>query len=528
MFRLVWCLAIASRLLQGNPPNAGGRIEGVVLRADTAEGIVDAKVALSTEDGRVLQSVQSGPDGHYSIFGIEDRGRFYVTASKLGFISSSVGSVRPGGSGSAISMASSAILQDANIRLTVGAVVVGRVLDETGTPVPNVKVTVSRWDYAPGLRTLVPQGGGEARSGRLGQFRIFGLPQGKYILAFERNEITATIDVRTVDGNPVEVPTMYFPSVTSLAEATEISLVPGREFSAGDTHLRAVRSHRVTGTVTTDGQPTEGVSIRLKPLAGGTIRATKTNALGKFDFVNVPTLDHVVNAQATDGAWAQSILHASQLDDLRSLDLALAPAISIRCRVNADGRPGIPGDVVASLVELDAEGLFSPRKAQIDSDGALSFSKLLPGRYRFVATSRKWTVESIRDRGRDITDTPIEVTPTEVPDVFVELSSTPARLAGTLVDPVGRPMSAHIVVLFGDSPNSWTPASTRIRSTRPDQFGTYEFSGLPEGSYRLVVLTDVDDGQWLAPGFLNDLSKSALLVILSRGQQRVLDLRAER
>lgn len=506
----------------------GGRIESLVLRADGAGAIADATVALWTEDGRVLQTEQSDLSGHYVFSRISLRGRVFATASKLGYVSSSVGSVRPGGSGSAISVTPLTDIRNADIRLAIGASIVGRVIDDGGAPVAGVEVSVSKWSYAHSYPSLVAVRDTQVKTGRQGQFRIFGLPQGRFVLTFARSAATATFDVRTVDGVPIEVPTMYFPSVDSLDKALEIELVAGQEFSSGDTQLRPVKAHPVFGTVTTNGQATEGVSIQLKPLVGGAIRATKTNAFGKFEFVNVPALDYVVNAQDAAGAWAQSTLQSLQLDGLRSLDLALMPEISIKCRVNVDGRPGVPKDFVASLIELDAEGQFSPHDARIASDGTLLFGKLLPGRYRLSVTSKQWIVESIYDRSGDLTDSPIEVGPAEVPELRMDLSSRPARLMGALFDPVGRPMSAHTVVLFGSSSDSWTPASRRIRSARPDQFGAYEFVDLPEGSYRLAVVTDIDDGQWFAPGLLAGLSESAIAVTLTRGQQRVLDLRAER
>jgi hypothetical protein len=51
-----------------------------------------------------------------------------------------------------------------------------------------------------------------------------------------------------------------------------------------------------------------------------------------------------------------------------------------------------------------------------------------------------------------------------------------------------------------------------VRSTRPDQTGTFEFRNLIPGSYLIAALEYVRDGDWADPEFLEKLRAGATRV----------------
>jgi protocatechuate 3,4-dioxygenase beta subunit len=61
------------------------------------------------------------------------------------------------------------------------AVISGRVLDDEGEPIPHVQVHAMTYRYMQGRKQLMPTG--NASTNDLGEYRIFGLPPGKYFVS---------------------------------------------------------------------------------------------------------------------------------------------------------------------------------------------------------------------------------------------------------------------------------------------------------------------------------------------------------
>ena len=56
----------------------------------------------------------------------------------------------------------------------------------------------------------------------------------------------------------------------------------------------------------------------------------------------------------------------------------------------------------------------------------------------------------------------------------------------------------------------------------------FEVTGLPPGDYLLAAVTDADDGEWFAPGFLDALVPGAVRVAIKAGQTTTQNLRLGR
>jgi hypothetical protein len=81
------------------------------------------------------------------------------------------------------------------------------------------------------------------------------------------------------------------------------------------------------------------------------------------------------------------------------------------------------------------------------------------------------------------------------------------------------------VILFPADKTYWTPHSRRVRTTRPATDGKFSIVGLPEGTYSIAALTDVEPGEWNDPVFLEGLVNSSIKVTLTEGQKTTQDLR---
>ena len=140
------------------------------------------------------------------------------------------------------------------IALTRGAVLAGRIIDDTGDPLPLTSVSVAPPPGSP-VRASGPVmnlSEGRVWSSRdsnvialdatndRGEFRIFGLFPGEYILF-------ATVPPRRGEMNrPVPI---YFPGVTDPSQAMRLTVAAGQELAELNFTARRIPTVKVTGVV---------------------------------------------------------------------------------------------------------------------------------------------------------------------------------------------------------------------------------------------------------------------------------------
>jgi hypothetical protein len=128
--------------------------------------------------------------------------------------------------------------------------------------------------------------------------------------------------------------------------------------------------------------------------------------------------------------------------------------------------------------------------------------------------------------GRETLDSGLEVIPgAAIDDLTVTLTNQPASLGGRLTSASGRAAPDYSLIVFSADKSYWAPASRRVRETRPATDGAYSLVGLPPGEYLIAALTDVEDGEWNDPRFLETLVGSAASVTIVKGQTVTKDLK---
>ena len=201
-----------------------GSIEGTVVRSDTGEPVVGAQVNLASVNmampgapsvvGSVLDSagvvreivgpvgaavsevlngaiiagsrppnfppVTTGADGKFSFKDL-NAGSYRVAATANGSVRTEYGQRFPNSQGRVIFISAGQTVKDAAIRLIATGTVSGRVYDDNGQPATGVPVQLLRATYNPQGRTYQSVGTGSADD--RGDYRIYGMPPGRYYLA---------------------------------------------------------------------------------------------------------------------------------------------------------------------------------------------------------------------------------------------------------------------------------------------------------------------------------------------------------
>jgi hypothetical protein len=169
---------------EGKPAPRGessqvSEISGRVTYRESGRPVRRATVVASSAQSTDVGVVSTGRDGAFRISSLKP-GLYTVRAQGYGLIAGQGDVAARGGVTKTVSLGKGQKVADVDA-LSRGAVVVGRVLDEDGEPLPGAVVSALQYHTIAGARRLVPVRE-PSRTDDTGGFRLFGLPPGKTVI----------------------------------------------------------------------------------------------------------------------------------------------------------------------------------------------------------------------------------------------------------------------------------------------------------------------------------------------------------
>jgi len=362
---------------------------------------------------------------------------------------------------------------------------------------------------------------------------------------------------------------IYYPGTPAVADATPVTVRAGEVRAGLDFVVQHVPVAVVRGTVAgPNGAPVPRAFVRL---AVGTAPERFARAApqpvtassepdGSFELGPVSPGDYQLLVRGAAGSpagpggasasgpmwWASLPISVTGADvDLGSL--ALQPGMTFSGRVGFDADAASPPpDPTGIRVHLQAESLTDApaqgrgrsmtsnarflQPAAVRADGTFEVTDLVPDEYRVTATGSAigddgWWLRAAMWNGRDLLDTPLRLAPgTNVEGVALVFSDRRTELSGTIATVDGAAVSDLFVLAYPAEAALRVPHSRRMLATRPDSSGRFVLLNLPPGAYLLCALTDVDEGEWNQPGFLDRLVAASVPVVLGEGETKVQDM----
>jgi hypothetical protein len=195
-------------------------------------------------------------------------------------------------------------------------VITGRVLDPQGQPLPEAGVTAllkrldssdrPRGPVSSGPPLLMPFGQGQTND--LGEFRIFGLPPGEFVIAanVQSHRIATSLSA------PTTMTTTFYPETTDASAAQPVAVRSGETVSDLTIRLAAVPAFQVSGVVVDEsGAPVANAMVMLMDGSSGTDRfalltlgpqdMSQSDDSGRFTFGSVPAGSYTVRADGGFG-----------------------------------------------------------------------------------------------------------------------------------------------------------------------------------------------------------------------------------
>jgi hypothetical protein len=511
-----------------------------VLTADTGTPLRRAQITIAAPELGVRLVTDTDGEGRYEVTELP-AGRYTATAAKGGFVTLQYGQRRPFEPGRPLALSGGQLLERVDFALPRGGVIAGRITDEFGEPITGVQVEAYRYQYGPGgERSLANSGGfGLALTDDLGQFRVFGLMPGEYVLdAVPRTRFDDAAGTARAAGDGF-APT-YYPGTANAADAQTIAVGLGQEVVLNFS-LLASRLSRVAGiAVDSQGRPAASAAITLRSIRGGqefTRSGGQVSADGTFTLRNVPPGEHAIDIELKSSTVDRSTEFGSSPvsivgEDVNGLRITTAQGVTVRGIAVFEGSAPRTGRTAPLRILAVAARRQAPVMVDSDNDNGLvradgTFElKGLAGVILFRATTPPlWTIKSVLLDGGDITDRPMELRGTKtIAGVRVVFSDRLTEISGTVTGNRGELIKEGVVVVHPVDEKEGMIATRYVRTARPDQDGAFQIRGLPPGRYFVAAVGTLEQGREWDPEFLKRFRDIARTVTLAEGQTVPLSL----
>lgn len=618
-------------------PKGSAAISGVVVDATTGRPVENAMVSLGvTTGGTIIQSlprVMTDPKGRFLFRDLAPSTKYYIRAARVGYAPSRYGASGPGTPQTRLSdmdirttddivtvtVAAEQWVSDLQISLWRLGSINGRVLDERGEPVVGAAVRAFSTMLVAGRNQFV--GSDVVSTDDRGAYRLADLMPGKYavsVLSVQSTVLDSTAEAPQkraigelsrvsgganpglpaidVDGThrlaistfatppppsataPRAYPAQFFPGTQTLSNARLIDIGYGTWKSDVDFQLQPVSTVKISGRVDAPGDASS-MLLRLMPAgseqlgAGSEAATTIVERNGSFTFLNVPSGDYTILAQAVFGEltrgngevsvpdapgfasgvgqaslglnlpgvtfsthsgkvglWGRASVSVGN-SNVTDLVVQMHRPVSIRGRIvmastgsglrlstligaqPANGDPSLGR--VASFLTVNGETPFS-----LDGLGRGIYLVGMP-----ASLARLAAVASVTVNGRDVRDTGIDTSQgLDIDDVVVTITENLTSIQGTVR---GEGAAGAAVIFFPVDRARWVDYGwdpTLIISKAADSTGAFVVPALPEGEYFSVAVDGLLHDAWTDPKFLEAASTVATRFALKWGERKTLEL----
>lgn len=443
-----------------------------------------------------VASVTTAEDGSFAI-PLAEEGRYSILANKPGYRRAGIGMrkevrLRPGDEAAVIELV-----------LTPESKISGRVVDEEGKPVPNLRVIAwDRW-FRNGSAAYKIQG--HASTDSDGNYTIEGLGKATYYVGTgeDRKRLGPAAAEPPAETSAVRpLAPSFWPTGRELRDAVPLHLTASEHREGIDLRVRKRPGFCVRGEVTAP-PPAGMASVNFERVwelggvmignnvGGGLIPVGERFALCGVGPGQYRIVAHVQNPGSPFRLGNASVEVTKR--DVEIPALALEPLLQVETRVVLEEGSRAPEGLGVIVFEpVDRNGWQGEER-----NAYLTLADSPPARFyrgrvriRWLRRPAGYHLASATFDGLDVKDGPFEVASPGV--LTVRLKGDAATISGVVKQPPeDRPVPGARVFLVPDPLVHGRFSGIEIGRT--DERGSFRFSNVPPGDYRLLALVGVSD-----------------------------------
>jgi hypothetical protein len=531
------CLLLAGAMaVGGQEPNPASprsnvkpsdlcNVAGVVVKSTTGEGIKGVTVQLiPLGGGREAYSTFTESKGYFIIRDITP-GRYAINASGNGYRQQASGKGK--GNTGILDLAPGKNVSAIALRLLPPGVITGTVYDEDGDPVTSAQVQALRVSGSGAHRQI--NNAGSRQTNDLGEYRIWGLEAGQYLVAATYQPPQANPDQQTDD---VYLPTFH-PSTADTSQAAVVEVQPGAEVSGIDVDLRQAHAVMVRGRVLVDStaKSLRGIHVSLAPRTaeGGyslsNYSAPVQSDSGDFEIRGVAPGPYDLSAMWNDGKrqlYGRVSVEVGNAN-LDGVTLVLGSPVSLvgRFRVEASDQFDF---TCLGLWLQPLDSTMGAAGSQAKADGTFVVENVYDGHYRLriLGFPVPYYIKSAREGGSDVLESGLTISRSQPPSrLEIVLSPDGGRVDGA-VSKEHNAVSGALVVLVPDPPRR--DREEMYGMTTTDAFGRFSLPGLSPGDFKLFAWELVQGKNYTDPDFFKAFEDRGTPVHIGEGQQQQVQL----
>jgi Carboxypeptidase regulatory-like domain/Prealbumin-like fold domain len=503
---------------QTSPASPGYRIAGIAVSKLDGHPLSRVRVtATDTANSQKSASVITGDDGRFE-FTTVPAGKYSLNGAKRGFIASYydqhenfwTGIVTGGGVDT----------ENLVLKLAPSAAITGQVLDESGDPVRNARITLYRVDHSSGIEQI--RGFRSAQTDDLGNYEFASLNAGTYFLSASAQpwyalhpqtnaaDNTSNFD-RTLD---VTYPLTYYADTTDTDSATPIP-VRGGERVQVDLHLIPIPGLRVVFHTASGRDGGSFPRLEQPSFDGSTpveVGSVRMLSHGEVEISGVPAGRYDIRLRGPGGgAEIRGVDLTRNGQEIETTSAENMADIKLTARMSDGTR--LPKQVVVALTSNSKSSPLT--SVPLDEKGNAEMSHVTAGSYQLMAwgSGRQFSLSELSADGAQVTGHTVTLSPGASVSLSLTLSTGSAELEG-VVKHAGKPFAGAMVVLV---PRHAEGNRDLFRRDQSDLDGTFALRDVVPGSYTLIAIDNGWDLDWSQPDIIAAYAKHGQVIEIRNG-----------
>jgi hypothetical protein len=530
------CLCSAS-FMQVQESAAPGVVSGVVINKLNEAPVKNAHVIYTKIDPAAAGTSSSiskdtDAEGRFSLQ--LPPGSYRLWVERSGFARQVYGALSPSGEGTVLTLERGQHLGQITFRVVPLGAIAGRVVDEEGEPVQSAGIQVLRLSYANGHRQLISVAG--ATSNDRGEYRVFGLRAGRYLLQASVPSAPMSKPFETgalIPEAQDPYAASYYPGVIDVDSGSSVSLSEGSELSNIDFQLHKIRAVSVRGhLLSVDKLSSSQIQVVLAHNEGGVASyidraaAFVDPATGRFEIRGVSPGSYLLVAsqlfagRPLGGRVPLEVSAAAR----EEVALPLAPAFDVIGTVEFEGAPrGRVPNLTVRLVSSEGLALGPPPSSKVGSDGSIHLTGVTPGRWMLsidLLPEGLW-LKTETFAGNELVAGELNLTDSSRGQLRIVLAGNGAQIAGTVS--VNNLPCRATVVLVPAAPELRI-AHQMYRVTNTTERGLFTLKGVRPGSYMLFAFQEIEPFEWFDPEQLKMVDELGSSITVSEGEHALRDI----